>query len=148
MAEYRYPPVGFHFKVQFEGLSGLTDNDTRFMEVSGLEITMKADSFKEGGENRFEYSLPTGATYSTLRLKRGIIVDSGIINWVRDTMENFTFKPINIVVSLLNSSHEPLQTWYIVGAYPTKWKTSEFKAMANEIVTDELELYYQYFKNI
>jgi phage tail-like protein len=148
MAEYKYPPVGFHFKVQFEGISGLTDNDTRFMEVAGLDVKINTDPYKEGGENRFKYELPIGVTYTTLKLKRGMVKDSGISKWVRNTIENFDFQPVNLIVSLLNPDHQPLQSWYIVGAYPLNWKTSEFKAMANEIVTEELELYYQYFKNI
>jgi phage tail-like protein len=148
MAEYRYPPLGFHFKVQFEGISGLTDNDTRFMEVSGLDATINVKSFREGGENRFEYAVPEGIKYGKLRLKRGMITDSGVTKWVRNTVENFDFQPVNILIFLLNGDHEPLQTWKVVGAYPTMWKTSDFKAMANEIVTEELELYYQYFKNI
>ncbi|HVD96927.1 MAG TPA: phage tail protein [Cytophagaceae bacterium] len=148
MAQYKYPPVGFHFKVQFEGLSGLTDNDTRFMEVGGLNVSIKTDPYQEGGENRFSWALPTGVQYETLKLRRGLIVDSGINNWVRDAVSNFSFKPVNLMVTLLNPDHQPLQSWHVVGAYPVNWKTSEFKAMASEIVTEELELYYQYFKNI
>ncbi len=148
MATYTYPPVGFHFKVQFEGISSLTDNDTRFMDVSGLEATITTMELAEGGENRFKQLLPTGVTYNKLKLKRGMIIDSGVTKWVRNTVENFEFNPVNVIVSLLNADHQPLQSWYIIGAYPTSWKTSEFKAMANEIVTEELELYYQYFKNI
>ena len=34
MASY-YPPVGFHFKVEFT-LAGMQETDTRFQEVSGL----------------------------------------------------------------------------------------------------------------
>ena len=48
-----YPPVGFHFKVEFIGIGN--DNDTRFQSVSGLNVEYDTESFKEGGENRFEH---------------------------------------------------------------------------------------------
>ena len=51
-----YPPVGFHFKVEFMGIGN--DNDSRFQSVSGLTVEYETESFKEGGENRFEHKLP------------------------------------------------------------------------------------------
>lgn len=143
---YNYPPVGFHFRVHFEGLPDVTGNDIRFMEVSGLDVKISTIDWKEGGENRFKYQLPDGVTYSTLRLKRGMITNSGIIKWLRDATESFSIVPLNITVTLLNPNHEPLRAWHIISAYPISWKTSGFDAMKNEIVTEELELYYQYFK--
>ncbi len=38
MADYR-PPVGFHFRVDFLDIQTV-DNDTLFLSVSGLGVTM------------------------------------------------------------------------------------------------------------
>ena len=51
MANY-YPPVGFHFRVEFD-LPQASDNDIRFREVSGLSMELEEETYNEGGENRF-----------------------------------------------------------------------------------------------
>jgi len=64
-----YPPVGFHFKVEFVGIGN--DNDVRFQSVSGLSVEFDTEAYEEGGENRFEHTLPVRTKYPDLSLKRG-----------------------------------------------------------------------------
>ena len=53
MATY-YPPAGFHFKIEFVGVSGAdSDTEQRFQEVSGLSVEIETEELREGGENRF-----------------------------------------------------------------------------------------------
>lgn len=139
-----YPPVGFHFKVEVLGLPP-SDNDMRFTEVSGLSVEMATEELAEGGENRFVQKYPVRAKYSELVLKRGMLVSSEVINWVRGCIEHYPIKPRNIDVTLLNEEHEPLLTWHVIGAYPTKWAVSDLNATNNAVVTETLQLYYQYF---
>lgn len=142
-----YPPVGFHFKVEFD-LTGVTDNDFRFRDVSGLTADVSIEALKEGGENRFVHQLPTGVDYQALVLKRGMVTDSRVIDWARDAIENFIFQPVNITISLLNQEHEPLRSWQVVNAWPKKWSISDFNAQDNSIVIETLELEYNYHKII
>ena len=144
MATY-YPPVGFHFKVEFPGI-GSGDKDIRFQEVSGLTATMGVEPLEVGGENRFSYQLPTKATYSNLILKRGMLTDSGLITWFRDTIENFEFKPVDMNVHLLNENHEVLCAWKVLQAYPVKWTISNFSSTGNTLVIETIELAFQYFQ--
>ncbi|MBC7849292.1 MAG: phage tail protein [Chitinophagaceae bacterium] len=139
-----YPLTGFHFLVTFDSLpSGA--NDSRFQEVSGLEVEMEMESFTEGGQNRFTWQLPKRARYSDITLKRGKFNGSPIVRWCKDAMENFIFQPVNITVSLLNEKHEPVQSWYIVNAIPKKWSISSFNAEENSIAIESITLSSQYF---
>jgi len=144
MAGY-YPPTGFHFRVEFN-LSGMDDGDTRFQEVSGLTSELGIEELSEGGENRFVHRLPNGGKYSNLILNRGLFVDSKLIDWCKDAIENFIFAPITINVTLLNEEHEPLaDTYSFINAWPVKWAISDFKAQENALVVETLELAYNYF---
>ena len=67
------PAVGFHFRVEFQGISEAQTIDTYFQEVSGLSFDIDKETVKEGGENRFSYQLPTRANYPNLVLKRGLL---------------------------------------------------------------------------
>lgn len=138
-----YPPVGFHFMVEFLGIGN--DNDIRFQTVSGLSVEYDAETFREGGENRFEHKLPVRTKYPDLSLKRGMLKDSGVITWCLDAFQNRTFRPIQINVVLLNENHEPLRAWQVFNAWPKKWSVSDFNAQENALVIETLDLSYSYF---
>lgn len=142
-----YPAVNFHFAVGFE-LFPQSPRDIMFQEVSGLNVDVEMEEIKEGGENRFVHQLPTRTKYNDLVLKRGILLGSGVTEWIRSGIEDFDYQPINVLVSLLNAQHLPLNSWYVVNAIPKKWETSSFNAMNGEVVVETLTLGYQYFKTI
>ena len=139
-----YPPVGFHFKVEFQGLDK-EDIDVRFQSVTGLAIDMQTQSVNEGGEHRFEHVLPTRTKYSNLVLKRGLTQNSKLIEWCNDAFQTLTIYPKDVLVHLLNEEHEALMTWNIVQAWPKKWSVSDFNAEKGALVLETLELQYQYF---
>ena len=139
------PPVSFHFSVVFE-LFPQQPNDFRFHEVTGLDVDVQMEEVKEGGQNRFTHHLPVRTNYPDIVLKRGMFIGSGIILWVNDAVENFIFKPCNVLISLLNEQHIPLYNWYVINAIPKKWSTSHFNSTENSIVVETLTLSYQYFK--
>ncbi|HWM41425.1 MAG TPA: phage tail protein [Burkholderiales bacterium] len=155
MAHY-YPPPVFHFKVEVQ-LAGLrrpdgkpakfppNDNDVRFAEASGLSMEMTSEEMPEGGENRFVQKYPLRAKYPELVLKRGLLVRSSVFEWMRGAIQDFLILPTDVFVKLLNPEHEPLMTWHLVNAYPTKWTLGDLNASGNAVAIETLQLYYQYF---
>lgn len=147
MAGY-YPPVKFHFAVEF-GFLPPGSNDARFQEVSGFNMELSVEEVKEGGENRFSHRLPGRGKFGNLVLKRGYLTDSQLIDWCVDAIENFYFDPTIINVTLLNEEHQPVSgTFSFVDAYPVKWSVSNFDAKSSEVVVETLELAYKYFSRI
>lgn len=140
-----YPPVGFHFKVEFGAISPQIDH--QFQSVSGLSVDIETEEFAEGGENRFKHKLPVRTKFANLILKRGLVTDSKLITWCKDAIENFDFSPTDLTIKLLNASHEPLATWSVVHAYPVKWSVSDFNAEQNSVAIETIELAYNYFKS-
>ena len=138
-----YPPWGFYYKVEF-GISKNT-NDVRFQSVSGLSVEYDYESFKEGGENRFEHKLPARTKYADMVLKRGMVVDSEIINWCNRAFRDRQFEPSDITVILMNEKGEPLRTWKVAHAVPKKWLVTDLNSTENSIVIETLELTYRYF---
>jgi phage tail-like protein len=138
------PPVGFHFKVEVLGLAP-SDNDLRFTDVGSLTVDLATEEVPEGGENRFIQRYPVRAKYPDLVLKRGLMKQSAIWDWVKQCTETLTIEPHDVDVTLLNASHQPLMTWHLVGAYPVKWAVSDLSATANAYVIESLQLAYQYF---
>lgn len=146
-AEDSYPynvPVSFHFRLRIPGKG--SDDDIRFQEVGGLTAEMGVEELVVGGENMFAYRLPTRAKYNNLVLKRGMLKNSKMIEWFRNSIENFVFEPVDVSVHLLNENHEVITSWEVIQAYPVKWVISDFNANGNTLVIETIELAYQYFK--
>ena len=140
-----YPPVGFHFKVEFDGMGEM---DAYFKEVTGIGSEFDVEPRKEGGENRFTYTFPVRAKYSNIICKRGMIVGSKLIDWCWAAIENLDVLPLTVNISLMNENHQPLQTISVINAWPKKWSITDLNAMEGAIVVESLELVYQYFRVI
>lgn len=139
-----YPPPGFHFKVEVLGLEP-NDHDVRFSEVGGLSMELSTEEITEGGQNRYVQKFPLRTKHPELVLKRGLLVNSAITDWIRAAIEDFVIEPKNVDVKLLNEEHQPLLTWHLTNAYPTKWSASDLNATSNTVVVETLQLFYQYF---
>jgi phage tail-like protein len=139
-----YPPVGFHFKVEVLGIPP-SDNDARFTEVGGLSVEMSTEEVAEGGQNRFLQKFPLRTKYPELVLKRGLLLNSEILTWIRACLEDYDIQPKNVDVKLLSEEHQPLLTWHLVNAFPTKWAISDLNATSSAVVVETLQLFYQSF---
>jgi len=140
MANY-YPPLGYHFRVEFNHIEG----EFQFQSVSGLNVELETEQIPEGGENRFVHKLPVRSKFPNLVLKRGLLVNSELIKWCRDAVEEYNIRPADLTISLLNQEHEPLITWNVVHAWPVKWAMSDFNAEESKIAIETVELVYNYF---
>lgn len=136
-----YPPLGYHFRVEFNHIEG----EFQFQSVSGLQVELETEQVPEGGENRFTHKLPVRTRFPNLVLKRGLLVNSELIKWCRDAVEEYNIRPVNLTVSLLNQEHEPLITWNVVHAWPVKWAMADFNAEESKIAIETIELVYNYF---
>lgn len=143
MAAY-YPPVGFYFKVEVLDVTP-NDLDVRFSEVGGLSVELVTEEMPEGGENRFVQRYPVRAKYADLVLKRGLLKDSAVLDWARGCIEDLQIETKDIDVKLLDENGDPLMTWHVVGAYPTRWSISDLNASANAIVVESMQFAYRYF---
>ena len=154
----KYPSVGFHFLVRFEGLGdgvslgpvtvSTADIDTRWSEVSGLNVELTTEELVEGGENRFVHKRPQRAKYPNLVLKRGYFASlpSPLMKWADDAINNFDIKPCQVQVMLLDEMHMPAKIWSFKNAWPVKLSVGDLKATDNSVLIESIELTYQFFK--
>ena len=142
----KYPLLGFHFLVEFLAPGGGREFDEiSFQEVSGMNVEIGTEELSEGGVNNYSHRLPGKVKFGNLVLKRGLVKDEKMVKWVSDAVENYTFKPLTVHVSLLNADHKALIAWRFFRAWPVKWTTSDFKAQDNAVVIESFELSYQHF---
>lgn len=142
------PAVGFRYNLN---ILGKTDSDEAgFSEISGLSAELETETFNAGGENDLVYHLPKQIKTTPLVLKRGLFnLGSEIVDWVKDTINKGFPEKIqteDIVIQLMNEKNEPIITWTIHGAYPTKWELNGFNAMENKLAIETITFNYTNFE--
>lgn len=141
-----YPPTAFSFKVVFAATG--ENSDTSFQEVSGIKASIETETYKELGENGFEYQFPKPPTYPNLVLKRGVAdTNSPLVKWCKSIFEGNLSKPIepmDIRVFLLDENQEPKCAWVFSNAFPIVWEVENFKSDKNEVAIEKIELRYNF----
>lgn len=139
------PPVAFLFKVELE-VQGKTIAETSFSDVSGMSVSLETEEYREYGETRTSYRIPTGVKYTNVVLKRGVApAGSGFVEWCRSAMmeDGVTYiETGTLYVSLLDMSGTIVCRWKMTGAYPVKWDIGEFGGKKNDIAMETVEITY------
>lgn len=125
----------FHFQVEWGG------SRVGFSEVSGLDQSIEVIEYREGSSPvRTPKLIPGLARPATVTLKRGIMPkDNELFDWIRTSLSGAVERR-DLVVSLLDTQHEPAMVWKLKSAWPTKLEAPTLDAFANEIAIETLEI--------
>jgi len=130
-----YPLPKFHFQVQWGG--------TRigFTEISGLDVETEVIEYRDGALPEFsKLKIPGMQKYANITMKRGVFKsDNEYFEWWNTVSLN-TIERRDVMVSLLNETHEPVMVWKIKNAWPTKIASTDLKADGNEVAIESIEL--------
>jgi phage tail-like protein len=126
----------FQFKVDLGGKPVAT-----FSECAGLEMSVKFEEVREGGQNEYVHRLPGRVEYGNLVLKRGYAEDNDFFKWCISCFNRQKIERRNVTVTLVSQDHTAnIFAWTFVEAYPVKWSGPSFKAGDNAIVIESVEL--------
>ena len=133
-----YPLVKFHFQVDWGGTK------IGFTEVSGLDVETEIVEYRNGASPEYsKIKMPGMQKFSNITLKRGTFKsDNEFFEWWKSVSLN-TIERRNITISLLNESHEPVVTWKIKNAWPTKIQSTDLKADASEVAIESMEIVHE-----
>ena len=145
---FKYPLPKFHFEVSWGG--------TRFgfTEVTGLDFETEVIEYREGNNPTYNKHKQPGLTkYSNVTLKRGTVLqDFEFFKLWRETakfQESNKIKTVfrrDITIKLLNEAHQPVITWTLENAWPSKIQSTDLKADGNEVAIETMELVHEGLK--
>ncbi len=134
------PYISARFAVEFDGkiVAG-------FSEVTGLQVEIDVEEYREGGLNGYIHRFAGKARYpARLVLKHGFFDSREMWKWQNGIIEgNMQRKNVSIV--LHNDQGDEKARWNIKKAYPVKWSGPDFRAQAAEIALETLELVHNGF---
>ena len=139
------PYLAFNFLVEIEGL--LVGG---FSEVTGLQVEVEVEDYKEGGLNEYVHKLAGPTRYpSNLVLKHGLMGVDTLWEWHHEVTRGI-IKRRNGSIILLNSAREPMNgareprwCWNFRGAYPVRWSGPDLRASSAEVAIETLELVHR-----
>lgn len=134
VGERKDPYLSFMFNVEIDGLIV-----GAFSEVSGLQIEVETEEYKEGGVNDYVHKFPKMAKYQNLVLKKGITDSDVLWKWHQDVVNGKIERKSGSIV-LLDSTGEEKLRWGFAEAYPVKWTGPDLKADTNAVAVESLEL--------
>ncbi len=133
-----YPLSKFHFSLNWRGTK------IAFTEVSGLDVETEIIEYREGSSPEYsKVKMPGMQKFSNITLKRGVFKsDNEYFEWW-NTVKLNTIERSDIIISLLNEEHEPVMTWKIKNAWPTKIQSTDLKADGNEVAIETMEVAHE-----
>jgi phage tail-like protein len=133
-----YPLVKFHFQVEWGGTK------IGFTEVSGLDVETEIVEYRDGASPEYsKIKMPGMQKFSNITLKRGTFKsDNEYFAWW-NTVKLNTIERRDITISLLNEEHDPVVTWKVKSAWPTKIQSTDLKADGNEVAIESMEIVHE-----
>jgi phage tail-like protein len=146
-AKFREDPYGgYNFEVVINGVS---DDGTAvkgsFAEVSGLEAELTPIEYRGGAEPDTPRKIRGLVKYPNLVLKRGIIGDPALWNWIQEAMDGKVRRTEGAVV-LLDENKQEVMRWNFTRGWPCKWTGPGLNAKNNEIGMETLEICHEGLK--
>ena len=141
-----YPLPKFHFQIEWgENLK------IGFTEASGLDFETEVIEYREGNSKKYNKSKQPGLTkFANVTLKRGTF--EGNFEYYKEWRKTVLFQERNktgsqyrrtVTLKLLNENHEPIITWKLLNAWPSKIQSTDLKADANEVAIETMELVHE-----
>lgn len=134
----QYPLPKFHFQVQWGG------SKIGFTEVTGLDMEREIIEYRDGSSPEYSKMKMPGLTkFSNLTLKRGSFEkDNEFYAWWASNKLS-TVKRRDITISLLNEEHEPVLTWKVKNAWPSKIQATDLKSDDNGVAIETMEIAHE-----
>jgi phage tail-like protein len=118
-----------------------------FSECTGLELTMQAEEYREGGNNTAVLKFASRASWSNVTLKRGVSGNSDLWDWHFSFLEGRGKRRDGVIV-LLDASRQPRQAWYFRRGLPVKYSGPSLNATQNSVVIEAIEIAHEGLQHI
>lgn len=113
-----------------------------FSECSGIEMTMKTEDYKEGGNNGAVLRFPNRVEWGALTLKKGLGSGSTLWDWHYGFAVGKGKRRDGLII-LLNDQHVPNNIWFFRRGLPTKYSGPQLNAAQNSVAIEAIEIAHE-----
>ena len=113
-----------------------------FSECSGIELTMQPEEYREGGNNGTVLKFTSRASWTNLRLKRGVVTSPDLWQWHSDFLDGHG-KRRDGVITLMDDLGNGIRSWRFTRGLPVKWTGPSLNAMQAQVAVEEIEIAHE-----
>ena len=123
-----------------------------FREISGLQVTVGVQEFREGGQNGFSHRVPGRMTWPNVIFKRGITQSNALFDWLnKSSGEGFAAGSNKLTrstgaVTAIDQAGTRLRAWEFIDVFPVRWKGPDFSVTSRDPLEEELEITHHGFR--
>jgi phage tail-like protein len=124
-----------------------TQNGTQviggFSDVSGLTAETEVETYRAGGMNTTDVTLPGPTKFpSRLVLKRGIGDPALLWKWYLNVIQGM-IKREKVTIELMSPDRRQLVSWTFLEACPVKWTGPELHANTSAVAFESVDLVHK-----
>jgi phage tail-like protein len=136
-----YPLPVYNYRVE------IGSDSIAFSEVSGLAASFETYTHKEspvesGAPGPRVMTMPAQSQAPTLTLKKGVVHGvsvQALYEWIGSKQLHLIEKK-DIFIRLCDEAGDPLVSWKVINAFPTKLEAPGFDATSNDAAVESMEL--------
>jgi phage tail-like protein len=113
-----------------------------FSEVTGLEMAMQPEEYKEGGRNGAVLKFPNRVTWTNLTLKKGAALSTALWEWHYGFVMG-AGRRRDGVITLLNAAQRPVSVWFFKRGLPVKYTGPSLNATQNVVAIEAIEIAHE-----
>ena len=133
------PFASFNFMLEIDGIT-----QAGFSECTGLNAEANVIDYREGsGESLNTRKLPGLLKYGNVTLKRGVTLNPELFKWFKNVQDGDILRDKTMSIVLLNEKRTEVVRYNLSNAWPCKFMGGDFKANANEITIETVEICHE-----
>lgn len=142
---YYQPPVYLHsyrFKVEIDGVFSAA-----FSNVSGISVKLDTAPYRVGTDkSTVPRSVPGLSHFEHVTFSRGVVGDYDMVDWIWSVCSGAGNAPTgvnmrrNITITIIRPDGTDGPRWFLNGALPVSYTTSDLDSMNGEVMLETLEV--------
>jgi phage tail-like protein len=131
------PYISFNYLVEINGLKS-----AGFSEVSGLDIEVQSIDYRNGDEDFVQRKLPGIKKFPNLVLKRGLIGEIDIYEWLKATASGAVDRREGAII-LRDEQRNEVMRWRFIRGWACKFTGPSLKGDSNAVAMESLEICHE-----
>lgn len=131
------PYAAFNYLIE---ISGITAGG--FNEVSGIDAELEPIDYRNGDEDFVKRKLPGIKKFTNIVLKRGIIGDLDVFNWIKTAMDGKVDRREGAII-LRDEARNPVMRWKFVRGWACKYTGPSLKGDSSAVAIESIEICHE-----
>lgn len=131
------PYAAFNYLIEIGGITA-----GGFSEVSGIDAEVEPIDYRNGDEDFVKRKLPGIKKFTNVVLKRGIIGDLDVFNWIKTAMDGAVDRREGAII-LRDEQRNEVMRWKFIRGWACKYMGPSLKGDSSAVAIESVEICHE-----